>query len=99
MAAIWHLCKLTYAQARRVMIALAGFTVVLIGLAMLILPGPGLVVIPIGLAILAVEFAFARAWLAQLKEHTSRAAAYVRSNVNSRSTPIRPKHGCATGSS
>ena len=37
----------------------AGFTVTLAGLAMLVLPGPALVVIPIGLAMLALEFAWA----------------------------------------
>ncbi|WP_205698271.1 PGPGW domain-containing protein [Conexibacter sp. SYSU D00693] len=37
----------------------AGFTVLLGGLAMLVLPGPALLVIPIGLAILSLEFAWA----------------------------------------
>lgn len=45
-----------------------GMTVVLIGVAMLVLPGPGLVVIPIGLAILATEYAWARRWLNLMKE-------------------------------
>ena len=43
----------------RVAFALAGFTVFLAGLAMLVLPGPALAVIPIGLAMLALEFAWA----------------------------------------
>jgi uncharacterized protein (TIGR02611 family) len=38
---------------------LAGFTVLLAGLAMVVLPGPALIVIPIGLAMLALEFAWA----------------------------------------
>jgi uncharacterized protein (TIGR02611 family) len=46
--------------ARRVIIAVIGSTVVLAGLALLVLPGPAFVVIPIGLAILAVEFEWAR---------------------------------------
>ena len=37
-----------------------------IGAAMLVLPGPGMVVIPIGLAILAIEFAWARRWLKRI---------------------------------
>ncbi len=45
---------------RRVSIALAGGTVLLIGIAMIVLPGPAIVVIPAGLAILALEFAWAR---------------------------------------
>jgi uncharacterized protein (TIGR02611 family) len=37
----------------------AGFTVLLAGLAMVVLPGPALIVIPIGLTMLALEFAWA----------------------------------------
>jgi hypothetical protein len=37
-----------------------GITVVLLGVALLVLPGPAFIVIPIGLAILATEFAWAR---------------------------------------
>jgi tellurite resistance protein TerC len=47
-------------QVRRVVIAVIGTTVLLFGLALIILPGPAFVVIPIGLAILASEFAWAR---------------------------------------
>ena len=39
--------------------ALLGFTVVLLGIAMLVLPGPGLLVIAVGLGMLALEFAWA----------------------------------------
>jgi uncharacterized protein (TIGR02611 family) len=39
--------------------AIAGATVTLVGVAMLVTPGPALVVIPIGLAMLALEFAWA----------------------------------------
>jgi Putative transmembrane protein (PGPGW) len=48
---------------RRIFVAIAGFTVLLIGLALIVLPGPALVVIPLGLAILATEFVWARALL------------------------------------
>ncbi|HEX8206463.1 MAG TPA: PGPGW domain-containing protein [Solirubrobacteraceae bacterium] len=40
-----------------------GFTVLLAGLAMLVLPGPALAVIPIGLFVLALEFQWAERWL------------------------------------
>jgi uncharacterized protein (TIGR02611 family) len=43
----------------RIGFAVAGATVTLVGLAMLVTPGPALVVIPIGLAMLALEFAWA----------------------------------------
>ena len=47
----------------RVAFAVAGFTVLLGGIAMLLLPGPALLVIPIGLAMLALEFAWAEEML------------------------------------
>ena len=43
----------------RAAFAVGGLTVLLAGLAMLVLPGPALVVIPIGLAILSLEFVWA----------------------------------------
>jgi uncharacterized protein (TIGR02611 family) len=45
---------------RRVIISVVGATVLLIGIALLILPGPAFVVIPLGLTILATEYAWAR---------------------------------------
>lgn len=45
---------------RRAVVAVIGFTVLLIGFAMVVLPGPAVVVIPLGLAILATEFVWAR---------------------------------------
>ncbi len=61
----------SYRVARRIAVALIGTTVIALGVAMLVLPGPGLVVIPAGLAILALEFAWARRWLRRVKQHGS----------------------------
>jgi len=47
----------------RALVVLTGLTVVLGGLAMLVFPGPAFVVIPIGLAMLALEFAWAERML------------------------------------
>lgn len=58
---------ITYQWARRCVIAVIGTTVILIGVAMIVLPGPALIVIPAGLAILGIEFAFARRWLKRLR--------------------------------
>lgn len=60
----------TYKVARRIIIAVVGTTVVLLGVAMLVLPGPAFIVIPTGLAILGLEFAWARRWLTKIKERT-----------------------------
>ena len=43
----------------RILYVVVGFTILLAGLAMLLAPGPAFVVIPIGLAILSLEFAWA----------------------------------------
>ena len=52
---------------RRIGIAIAGGAVITAGTAMLVLPGPGIVVIALGLAILSLEFERPRVWLAILK--------------------------------
>ena len=52
---------------RRIIVAVVGATVLLIGIALLVLPGPAFIVIPIGLAILATEFAWARHWLKKVR--------------------------------
>jgi uncharacterized protein (TIGR02611 family) len=53
--------------ARRVIVSVVGATVLLIGVALLVLPGPAFIVIPIGLAILATEYAWARRWLKKIR--------------------------------
>jgi uncharacterized protein (TIGR02611 family) len=47
-------------QVRRLIIAVIGFTVLVIGLVMIVLPGPAFIVIPVALGILATEFVWAR---------------------------------------
>lgn len=54
-------------QARRLIVLVIGGTVLLIGVALLVLPGPAFVVIPLGLAILATEFRWARNLLDRVK--------------------------------
>jgi tellurite resistance protein TerC len=61
---------LTYRWARRIAVGIVGGTVLAIGVALLVLPGPAFVVIPLGLAILGAEFAWARAWLRKVKNHS-----------------------------
>jgi hypothetical protein len=48
---------------KRIIVTVLGGTVLAIGVALIVLPGPAFIVIPLGLAILAVEFAWARRWL------------------------------------
>jgi hypothetical protein len=53
----------TLNQIKRVVIAVVGGTVLALGIALVVLPGPAFIVIPAGLAILAIEFAWAKRWL------------------------------------
>jgi integral membrane protein TerC family protein/putative transmembrane protein PGPGW len=53
--------------ARRIVVGVIGTTVLTIGIAMVVLPGPAVAVIPLGLAILGSEFVWARRWLAKIR--------------------------------
>ena len=63
--------NLTYKAAKRIAIAIVGGTMVLLGLIMIVTPGPGLLGIAFGLAILGAEFTWARLWLKRLRESIS----------------------------
>ena len=58
--------------AKKVVIAVIGGTVTLIGIALIFLPGPAFIVIPIGLSILATEFLWARRWLQKIRQMAAR---------------------------
>jgi hypothetical protein len=60
-------------NSKRVGVTIAGFAVVLAGVAMLVLPGPGIVVIIAGLAILATEYVWAQRLLKIAKEKANQA--------------------------
>lgn len=58
-------------NSRRLWVLIAGTSVILVGIAISPLPGPGLSVLgPIGLAILASEFAWARRLTREIKERS-----------------------------
>jgi len=54
---------------RRGLILGVGLSVLLLGVVMIVTPGPALVVIPLGLAILATEFLWARRALRRIRDH------------------------------
>lgn len=62
-----YVLAITYKWARRIAIALVGFSVLCVGVAMIVLPGPAFLVIPAGLGILALEFAWAKRLLHEAK--------------------------------
>ena len=80
----------TYRAARRIAIAIMGTTVVLLGVAMLVLPGPGILTIILGLMLLGVEFAFARRWVERVKKKTGQAVVYARSRARRSGPPPTP---------
>jgi tellurite resistance protein TerC len=63
---------------KKVIIFVVGMTVLLLGIALIVLPGPAFLVIPAGLAILSVEFAWAKHWLHKAQGMAARAADKVR---------------------
>lgn len=58
---------ITYTWARRIAVAVIGGSILALGIAMVVLPGPAIIVIPIGLGVLGLEFAWARYWLRKLR--------------------------------
>ncbi len=50
------------------MVAVIGFTVLVIGVIMIVTPGPAVIVIPAGMGILATEFIWARSLLKTVRE-------------------------------
>jgi len=66
---LWNLENIKI--VKRVIVSVVGATVLLIGIALLILPGSAFIVIPVGLAILASEYAWARRWLRKVRRMAS----------------------------
>jgi len=59
---------MTLVKVKRIVVSLVGFTVLLIGIILIVFPGPAFIVIPVGLAILATEFVWAKNLLAKVKK-------------------------------
>ena len=85
----WLRRTITYRWARRIVVGMIGGTILLIGIAMVILPGPAIIVIPIGLGVLGLEFAFARHWLRKLRA----TATEVVNRVRNRKRQLRGQAG------
>ncbi len=63
--------KTTYKLARRIAVSIIGGTILVLGIVMIVTPGPALIFVPVGLTILGLEFAWARSWLRKLREKIS----------------------------
>src|SRR5438477_8600658 len=62
-------------KARQAIVFVLGISVLAVGIVMIVAPGPAVVVIPLGLAILATEFLWARRVLDSLKKRLADAHA------------------------
>ena len=60
---------------RKVVVLILGVLVLAAGVVLIFIPGPAVVVIPAGVAILATEFAWARAWVRKVQNGLIRARA------------------------
>jgi tellurite resistance protein TerC len=91
-----RLVEVTYRQARRIAISVLGTTILLMGVAMLVLPGPAMLMIPLGLAILALEFTWARLWLRRIKlsaRQLQRKAGLASGGTVRTPRPVAPREG------
>ena len=61
-------------SSKRIAVSVVGGAFVVIGLAMLVLPGPGILVVAIGFAVLGTEYAWAAAALDRTKRVAGQAA-------------------------
>lgn len=65
--------RVSYRGAKRIAVFVVGATVCLFGALLVVFPGPGLLVLFVGLTILASEFVWARLWLRRLRVGVRRA--------------------------
>lgn len=67
------LTSLTLSQAKRIVIFVLGGTILLAGLTMLLIPGPGIATVIAGLALLGTEFVWARRLLRKVRDTAGQA--------------------------
>jgi uncharacterized protein (TIGR02611 family) len=84
------LLGITWRLIRRCAVAIIGSVVVLIGICMIVLPGPAIIVIPAGLAILGIEFAWARLLLKKARAGGDFAAMHFRKRWGTRASKAQP---------
>jgi putative transmembrane protein PGPGW len=77
---IWFIGR----SSKRIAVTVVGAAVVAAGLAMLVLPGPGILVIALGFAILGTEYAWAAAAFEKTKRHAERAGRAAKGKVSGR---------------
>ena len=74
-------------NGKRIAVTIIGFTLVAAGLVLLVLPGPGLLVVAAGFAVLATEYAWARRALDETTRRSSSAARRLRRRAKKNAAP------------
>ena len=69
-------------NTKRVVVTIVGFTLVALGLVLLVVPGPGILVLAAGLAVLATEYA----WAKRMLDSAKRRGAALRDRARRRGT-------------
>ena len=73
------------ATAKKIIVLIIGGTLLGIGIAMVVLPGPAFIVIPVGLSILGTEFAWARVFIKRVQTHASNLRSHLSGDKNTNS--------------
>jgi len=81
-----HFAITTFKQAKRLIKVVIGFTILLFGIALIVLPGPAVIVIPIGLSILATEFVWARKLYKRFGDGATNIKNSIRNNFKNKKT-------------
>lgn len=83
MAQIGAVARWVGRSGKRVLVTTVGFSLIAVGLVLLVVPGPGLLLIAAGLAVLATEYVWARSAL----DATKRRATGLRRRMGRRPHP------------
>lgn len=59
---------MTIVKVKRFLVTLIGFTILMIGIVMIVFPGPAFIIIPLGLAILGTEYVWANKMFEKMKK-------------------------------
>jgi uncharacterized protein (TIGR02611 family) len=69
-------------STRKLLVSLAGFPIVILGIILIPLPGPGILVVLLGLFILSLEFDWAKRYIDKVKDWQKRTIEKAQSKKN-----------------
>jgi len=78
-------------HAKKLVVGVVGVTILVIGLVLLVMPGPGLIVIILGLGILATEFVWAQKLLKKTKDHYENTKQAVKTRMSKKTSNYKEK--------